>query len=1161
MGRRVLAFFLGFIFAFVVIAGAIAIAVFAVKVDQYAPGSDKFLGDLSHMSVYDLGKSIYQLYGEKLGMTDDEGKYYSLGQFCENYKIDVNTAFGMNVPQEVLDIPAFEFFSDGGVDRAMQQIKVSALPAVVNMFSKNEDGTGMFGSEVIAELSKYSLYDMLSNQEVGFAGVLANVRIAQLMPDSFPAEDSDNKLMWAVGQTKIGGLLNGMSGSDSILLQLKTGGAFETLGGLAVSTVLGESEYVNALMGSGAVFADLIADDGSIRLDDIINGVSVGQLLGCQKNDTLNAEEYTQEVVKDSTNGVYVKSKTEGVGENAQTLYLMSVNGEEWFEAELKCDNAEETHTHGTDCFKYVWYSTVECAKGDEHDHEASGDMFKEGKYYALTDGLYGVLAGLSITDLTSGSSDELVEELKVLKISDVMGATQVSGIMEAFVDLTIEELMNGAIDDMYLGEFFNLKRTAIQEPEKNGYDLSESAVLEVGKERDDSVLAYYVATKNADGSIAMSFDKKTWYVGKKECDVAGHDHNENCYSYEWRNKESGELAEGVQNKLASKQIADMQHLNEEIQNMTLNDVFGKDAVPSMLSSIADVKIGELSEHIDTIKLGTLLEYSYELVCTDPTNHLSESDHKHDCYVWTDKEGQPVTGMMAKLAYKTVGQLGDLSKTIQDFTLRDVLGDSIPSMLNSLADTAIGELNTAINGMYLGDFLEYKKVEKTCVNNDPEHIHDGKCQFDWYKLDCSVDHEHDDSCYSIVEGMMSKLAYNKVSELGNLNSTIQEFTLRDVLGDNIPSMLLDVADTPIKDVSDAIQEIYLGSALGYARKEVTDRTNYSSAIGDVQSDGEYLVYRFKEGEMLLDKYIKREPGQKVWYEAVRKEKEDGFHYDYVWYETDKATGEITDKEVSGIVKALVNSKVGNVSTSIETMTLGEMGIGGDPENPNRILDGLQDTKINKIGGAINEMKMATVLGYEKNYTCESTDPDHKHTDACGYVWIAECTSNHEKPTDHLESDHITIKGKTYYKVKGLNAKIANYTLKDMTGDTLTDIALNLTIGELIDSGMISLGEDANEAKENEYKLSLLFSTEETQHGFSEKVYMHEMSAGKQSFSCNLVDYGKYKACDGKANTTTKQYWDKCHLNSGLSEEALKAHTEKWKGLTLKNFVSELLKAF
>lgn len=1144
MGRRILAFFLGFIFAFVCIAGAVCIVVFAIKINQVVPQSEPYLGDLSKMSVYDVGQSLYKLYLDKKTWTDENGKYYSLEDFCKHYNIDLTAALGMDLPQEVLDIPAFEYFNEGGLDNAMKQIKVSTLPAIVNMFGgTNEDGesNAMFGETVLNELSQFSMHDLFSD-EVGIAGVFANVRFADLLPGSFPAEDSDNKLMWAVGQTKIGGALNGMSGEQSILLQLKAGGAFETVGGLELTAMLGESQYINAILGSGARFADLIDDEGNIRLDDIINGVSIGELLGCQRNEITDTDGYANIAGQDAEAEKQVKQK--GEGENI--LYVMSSNGENWYEAEIDCNVEDDEHVHNTDCFKYVWYATEAC--GSNHNHEANKDLLKDGEYYARVSGLYAILAAMSITDFTSGNDEALMNQIKHIKISDVIDTSTVSGIMQVFTDYTIEELMNGAVDDMYLGEFFKFTRHAIQDTQ--AYDSDH--VLTVNKERDQAILAYYVITDES-GHVALSFNRVDWYEGVMNCtegDDENHIHHENCYQYNWYQKTDENediLAEGVQGKLASKQISDLKYLNDEVQKMTLADVFGEDKVPSMLKSISHVEIGKLSEAVNTIHLGELLEYTQELRCEN-----EDEDHEHDsgCYVWIDKNDEVVTGMMAKLAGKQVNEMSDLVDTIKTFTLRDVLGDDgIPDVLKAIADAEIGDLNKAIKKMRVGDFLEYEK-RYTCESEDENHEHDENCASAWYDKDGEP-----------VTGMMEKIADKTIDQLNDLDEIVQDLTLRDVLGDNIPQMLLDVADTKISEIGDAVQGIYLGSALNYYRRDMTEnRPDYGHRETAKDTLPE-IRYKTDSG----DKYIMSDDG-KTWYEAKLTCKlkttgqdahtHDATCYAYAWYEDEKLT-----TPVDGIVKAFVNCKVGDVSGKMQTVTLGEMGIGG-----NTILDALQNTPVVEIGEKINHLKMAVVLGYEQYCICNNTDTEHVHGDDC-YVWVAECT-DHTTAKDHKESDHIIIDGKTCYQPKGLNAKIADKTVEEMTGDSLTDIAFGLTIGELIDSGMISLGDTIVAQTENRYKLSIIYCGNDD-HSFNETVTIWGQPVPK-TWKCNLSDYLTYSAQKTPPSsfnmTPAEYYYFKCHgkitdttVSLELSDEE-KAHRDAWENLTLKEFVSSFLSA-
>lgn len=1085
MGRRVLAFFLGLILGMIlIVGGAVGVIYFAVCVmpaEKIVPQSSNYLGDLAKLSVYDIGQSIYKLYGEKVGVVDENGKYYTVGEFCNKYHIDLNQVLGKEIPQDLLDMPIFEFFNFAtdennnkvGMNHVLSQIKVSTLPAVINMF-KGENGG--YSDEVLAELNKFSVADLF-NSEVGIAGVFANIKLADVLPSAFPAEDTDNKLMWAVGQTSVGGMLNSMSGSGNIMLQLKEDGAFAAVGGLEVTAVLGESQYINALLGSGAVFADLIADDGSIRMDEIIDGISIGELLGCQKNEIENTEAYVVIVGQNDDAGTQVKEKWE----NDAAVYVMRTDDGAWYEAEATCSDTQEDHVHTADCFDYVWYSTGVC--NNSHTHANSNDMFKDGVYYPRVTGLYAVLSALNVTDLTSGNDNALMDTIKTLQVRDVVGENlAVSGVMNALMDLTIEELMSGAIDDLYLGEFFGFNRKAVN----NVDDFDSDNMLTVYKKNDPFVITYYVMT-DVNDNIAMSINLKDWFEGTLRCDEE-HTHDSDCYLYDWYNNENKQV-EGAQNILASKQISDLKHLNEEVQKLTLTDVFGKGAVPSMLASIADIKISDLNGAINTIHLGELLEYTRDLTCeNDDENH----EHAEECYVWYDKNGMPVDGMMAKLAGKQVSEMRDLTSTIKSFTLKDVLGNDIPDMLKTLADTEIGDLNTAIKTMHLGDFLEYEQ-----------------------RLVCDEEHDHTDECYAWfdkngqqVNGMMSKLANKMVDDLGSLQETIQTFTLHDVLGEKTPKMLHDVADTPVGEMDSAIEKLYLGSAMGYYRKEI-DAADYKSLI--VQS-APYVRMKIENNTSY---YIMSEDGN-VWYEAV--DENSDHDYKYVWY-----TNEHYSFKVSGVSKAFVNSKLNNVGETMNELTLKKLGISSDGNN---ILRSVENIPIMEISSHINSIKMGDVLGYTG--VCNN-EAEHEHNDDCDYTW-------------YQEPDKTTV-------IKGLNAKIANMTVGGMNGGKgLTDIAKSLTIGDLIDSGMMSVG-----GTDNEYKLAIIYCGDNSHSSGVGKI-------GGGTYCCNLQDYLMYSVAYN--GTTAERYWKMCHgvaENAELTQEQLE-HRNKWMDMKLGDFINTLLGA-
>ncbi|MDE7454727.1 MAG: hypothetical protein K2M64_02740, partial [Clostridia bacterium] len=101
------------------------------------------------------------------------------------------------------------------------------------------------------------------------------------------------------------------------------------------------------------------------------------------------------------------------------------------------------------------------------------------------------------------------------------------------------------------------------------------------------------------------------------------------------------------------------------------------------------------------------------------------------------------------------------------------------------------------------------------------------------------------------------------------------------------------------------------------------------------------------------------------------------------------------------------------------------------------------------------------------------------------------------------------------------------------GKGITQIAKDLTIGELIDSGMMELS-----GEESEYKYALIYCS-------------NENNCGK----CSLLGYFAYNV-NGDKNV--KDYWNNAHSN--MNEDELVTHKNEWKDLTLTEFMNMLLGA-
>ena len=637
MGRRVLAFFLGFLVGIVFIFGSLALAIYVtatvVHPKDIYPDSSKFLGDLADMSLYDIYQSIAELYREKVGVTDEEGRYFTFGQFCEHYNINPNELFGgKEVPQDVLDVPIFEFFGENGKDPAMQQIKVSALFAFVNMFAAGQDGNGFFSQNALAKLSAHSMAE-LSDSEKGFKYVFEEVLIADLLPTTFPQEkEGNNAVMWALGQSSIGRLMGGIQGS--ILLQFKEGGVFEAMGSLRMTELLGNSSsIVNALFNNSR-FADLIDDNGNVNFDGFMDNVYLGNLF-----------DYQRGIYEGDIDGFTVVSGDEdrallAKGEGDEQVLILrfpaAVDGEyEYYEANFTCLISEHTHdescgepneegqypclqtahTHDHNCYEFVWYRCN--GVGDESHEHTSG---------CLAVGMMAKLANEKVMEL-----GELDATIKTFTLYDVMGES-VPRMLKSIQDKPISEL-GGAIDAMYLGDFLEYHRLTPDNLDGESEEPAEGIKQYVGESGE---ILY--AKLDTDG---------IWYSANFDCTNDEHgdaDHDASCYMYIWytfsNNGEEGTTYKevgGVMGRLASIRIGELNgaKLTEVVDNTRLGDVISNFGDNAMLRELADVRIGKLSTELNALYVGSAMGYFREEISAElnPKTDLNQVDNTTNVYV------------------------------------------------------------------------------------------------------------------------------------------------------------------------------------------------------------------------------------------------------------------------------------------------------------------------------------------------------------------------------------------------------------------------------------------------------------------------------------------------------------------------------------------------
>ncbi len=850
----------------------------------------------------------------------------------------------------------------------------------------------------------------------------------------------------------------------------------------------------------GGEMDGLMATIGQYSINDLmnpdtLNNLGIGDILSYIRKDVtteIGASEWV-DLVTD-------------VKHNTSTNAYAHLDGDKWYNAQLVCK--KDGHAHDIDCYSYVWYAECTSATCTEHKEHFESN----GKRYGSVSGLYGVLADLTIGNLTAGA--DIMEKLTSrLTIGDIFG-NNIPEMLGSLKDTPIAEL-SGAIETITVGDLLGYEYDETDARwEKAGIPLEGIEKVLAGKSIADLKDFNSILNEVTLGDVLNPVpDMLKSLAGVKIAelgakleemkvgDLLGYEYDES----ESRWEKAGVPLEGIEKVLAGKSIADLKDFNSILNEVTLGDVLNP--VPDMLKSLAGVKIAELGAKLEEMKVGNLLGYQYD-----------ETDAR-----W-EKEGAPLTGIEKVLADKSIADLKDLNSIMNDVKLGDVL-NPMPAMLASIADTPISQISTAIDEIYVGEFMGYTKGATNGTTT----------------LDCEESHAHTEDCYyanynwldgtTPVGGIMAKIANKKVGNLGSIADDITSYTFADIMGtkESDSALIKALYNTPVGNIGTEMNTIQLGTAMGYYRNELSAGVYETDANGKV-----------------------------------------------VWYTDQSCT---PANKVGAPQSAFVNSTLNNIGGDISNITLGEL-VEMD-ENSSAMLKALKDTPINNIATAIDGMALGTSMGfvrrevnvdtyttaidtnvkatsadyatakfakqldgkwYQASFDCKDT---HTHNSNCfGYVWYQKCadgcTESHE---------HVAIDGANHSMVSGLNAKMSNLTVGNMGGTALVDIVTGLSMKDMMDSGILTFTE------EEKFKLAVLFGCEES---------THKTQLLMQDFGCNLSDYFTYNAlCTTTSRPTVdvEEYYKLTHgITGDLTAEQL-AHRDVWQNCTLTEFISALLASF
>jgi len=297
-------------------------------------------------------------------------------------------------------------------------------------------------------------------------------------------------------------------------------------------------------------------------------------------------------------------------------------------------------------------------------------------------------------------------------------------------------------------------------------------------------------------------------------------------YTYDEANDvwldEDGNPLKGVASVFADltfKELGTSAVLNEKIEQMTVADILGyskdeggwKDShgneVTGIMALLADSSVGGVGASMNGMTIGAIMGYTRD-------------DSRGKWYKGEGAEEEELTGVMASFADLTVSQLSDSSaftERLNRVALADALGytkgadgwvdskgDPVTGIMAALADTHIGDVSSKMSTLEIGTIMGYTK------DGDKWTIGDGEL--------------------TGVVTAFADLTVNDMSDPAIVSEKIKSITLADALGytkeggkwkdpdgNEVTGVMAALADSQVKDVGSKMNDMKIGSVMGYTR--------------------------------------------------------------------------------------------------------------------------------------------------------------------------------------------------------------------------------------------------------------------------------------------------------------------------------------------------------
>ena len=499
-----------------------------------------------------------------------------------------------------------------------------------------------------------------------------------------------------------------------------------------------------------------------ISSEKLVGGIRIGELLdgGYNVYDTTTdkwSNEKGEMTFKSGLYGMLIKKIytiqlgefMTGKGYNISKLTEDTYLGDVF---KFTCDhNGEIGHKH-TELCKWFETKSVKTAAG-----EASVEMSLE------VDAVYGALSSMSLNDLIDG--EDVLVNIKKLTLGDMMGYVKE---LKATGEYTYYEVLkDGGVPVVEVVDGYAYKRAGEEVSKLTGTLAKVKVDTLMSGEGVDEIMNEIEKLQLGD-ILRYTYDETAdkWYDGETEI--------------------TGILAAFCDHTLA--ELKDPAKLKDIVNELKLKDVLGEDAVNgnAVLVHLGDTKIGKLSERINNMYIGEVLEYSSTVKKYGEYDIYTDSNSVEYYNDSAMSEGGVFAGYWKKV-----------EDGVEDYTM------------SKEPDTETGRYKSTDN-RYLSLAHTWKKTEADGTEKD-------------------------------VTGVTAVLANFRISELDDpdfntrLDSAIDNMKLGNFIAidNDSPVILKELANTKLKDVSEQIELIKVGTLMGYAYNEGDGKWyNGGSALTD-----------------------------------------------------------------------------------------------------------------------------------------------------------------------------------------------------------------------------------------------------------------------------------------------------------------------------------------